>query len=261
MSTRTAIPRIQATKNYSLFQRDSSNRETHPEKRKLLQDSMKTYGFLPCYPIIVYRNAQKLIVKDGQNRLAIAEQYGLTVFYVVHENTFDTALVNSGAEKWKLSDYAEVYARNGEKAYQEALEFATTHRIPLGLSAAMLHGTSSFSNIKADFLRSKFRVRDRAWAERIAAIYVPMIQMQPQLKGARFIEACMAVCRVEDFDGKRLVQAAQGCREKLAPYSTRDAFLGMLEEVYNFRRSKIVGLKAAALMAMRERSPAKKKAA
>jgi hypothetical protein len=33
----------------------------------------------------------------------------------------------------------------------------------------------------------------------------------------------------------------------------------MLEDIYNFHRSKLVGLKAAAMMAMRERNPAKKK--
>ena len=51
-----------------------------------------------------------------------------------------------------------------------------------------------------------------------------------------------------------MLQNADRCREKLIAYSTRDAYLEMLESIYNFGRSKMLGLKVAALMAMRERN-------
>lgn len=65
----------------------------------------------------------------------------------------------------------------------------------------------------------------------------------------------MSVCRVPDFDAGRLLQCAARCRERLVSYSTRDAYLGMLEEVYNFGRKQLFGLKSAAVMAMRDRFP------
>jgi hypothetical protein len=64
----------------------------------------------------------------------------------------------------------------------------------------------------------------------------------------------MAVCRVEEFDPERLLHNAAKCRDKLVSYSTRDAYLGMLEQIYNFNRRQLVGLTALATMAMRERS-------
>lgn len=81
-----------------------------------------------------------------------------------------------------------------------------------------------------------------------------MVLMGPGMRNTRFVEACMRVCRVEGFDSKRMLAGAERCREKLLSYSTMEAYLEMLEEVYNFGRKQLVGLKAAAMMAMRERN-------
>lgn len=77
-----------------------------------------------------------------------------------------------------------------------------------------------------------------------------------QGKGARLTEACMAACRVPGFDAKRLLAGAERCRERLVPYATRDAYLDLLETLYNWGRKQLVGLKALAVMALRERRPA-----
>jgi hypothetical protein len=72
-------------------------------------------------------------------------------------------------------------------------------------------------------------------------LYGPLVEMGPEMRNARFIEACMMVCRVKDFDGKRLLANAKRCRDKFASYSTKEAYLDMLEAVYNFgRAAKVV---------------------
>jgi len=69
----------------------------------------------------------------------------------------------------------------------------------------------------------------------------------------------MAVCRVAGLDVTRLRSGAKRRRDRLISYSTRDAYLGMLEEVYNFGRHSLVALKMEATAAMRARSAATKK--
>jgi hypothetical protein len=118
----------------------------------------------------------------------------------------------------------------------------------------LLSGRTSFRDCD-EFTSGGFKVKDRAWADSVAGTYGPMVKMSPEMKNARFLEACMCACRVPEFETKRLLQNAARCREKLASFSTRDAYLTMLEEVYNFGRSKLFGLKAAAMMVMRERNP------
>lgn len=64
----------------------------------------------------------------------------------------------------------------------------------------------------------------------------------------------MAVCRVPGFDAKRLIGGAERCRDKLGSYSTREAYLEMMEEIYNFGRKQLVGLKSQAMMIMKDRN-------
>lgn len=253
--------KISTTKNYRLFQRHSSeNRPLDIKRHKRLVESMKQYGFLACFPIVVIRDSNgNLIVKDGQHRLSIAETLGLPVHYVEDDQGFDVAVVNSTAKVWVLGDYARKFAANGSADYQEAIEFSETHTLPIGTAVSLLSGTTSFSNIQNEFIEGTWSVKDRDWAEAVAGIYVPMVRMSPVMRNARFIEACMSVCRVSDFKANRLLQNAERCREKLVAFSTRDAYLDMLESVYNFGRRDLLGLKAAATMAMKRRSPTNRK--
>ncbi len=256
-----AARKIQVTKDYRLFHRhEGENRPLNIKKHKKLKDSMSLYGFLSCFPIVCVRGEDgRLIIKDGQHRHMIAESLGLPVYWIEEEVDFDVAVVNCTAKIWALRDYAQKHAVNGLSSYGEGLEFAAQHGLPIGTAFALLAGTTTFSNCTDQFIDGTFTIKDRKWADAVAGIYGPVTTMSAQVKNQRFIEACMAVCRVKEFNQKRLLANAERCREKLASYSTRDAYLDMLETIYNFGRKDLVGLKALATMAMRERNAAKPK--
>lgn len=246
---------IKSTRNYKLFTRSDDNRDVNMAKHKKLKESMRRYGFLPCFPIVCCRVGGGLEVKDGQHRLAIAEELSLEVCYVEEAVEFDVAAVNCTAKTWQLQDYAEVYARNGNEHYAEGLRFKAHYRLACGSAFAILAGTTAFCNIQDDFVGGRFVVKDREWAHKVANTYAPMVSLSKSLNTARFMEACMACCRVEGFDVARLLQGAERQRHRLLSYSTRDAYLAMMEEVYNFGRKQLFGLKAAATQAMRDRMP------
>jgi hypothetical protein len=251
----SATKAIRSTRNYRMFHRSTDNRVLDLRKHRKLKDSMEKYGFLQSFPIVCHRNGDKnLYVKDGQHRLTFAEMLGLPVYFVEEAIDFDVAAINCTSKVWNLKDYALKFAANGLQSYQEGIDFAEQYGIPIGSTFAMLGGTMTFSNVADKFAAGEFKVKDRDWAHAVAGTYTPMVDLSPSLKSARFLEACMWVCRVEEFDIKRLVHSASQCRDKLLSYSTRDAYLSMLEEVYNFRRSKLFGLKVAATMAMRDRN-------
>lgn len=249
-----SAPKIQSTKNYAMFTRSDHNRETNVRKRKKLRKSMQQYGFLKCFPIVARRENGKLVVKDGQHRLAIAESLGLAVHYVEEDVDFDIATINSSPEKWTLKDYANTYAKMGHKQYAEGIEFSENHSLPLGISFALLAGVSAINMISDRFAAGEFVVKDRKWADDVAAIYGPIVKLSAAVNNARFIQACMACARVQEFEPKRMVQCAERCRDRLVAYSTREAYLDMMEQIYNFGRAKLFGLKIAATMAMRERN-------
>jgi len=250
-------PKLQVTKDYRLFERCSDNRPLNESKHKRLRKSMEEYGFLPAWPIACVRNGDKhLVVRDGQHRLAFAETLGLPVYFVVVDAAFDISKINNTQVIWSVRNHAEMYAAQGKKVYQEGLEFADRHGIPIGTAFCLLAGTTSFGNLYHAFKDGTIRIKDRDWAELVGAIYSHLVAAAPRVRNARLIEACMAVARVPDFDVQRLLSGIDRCREKLVPYSTKDAYLEMLEEVYNFGRKHLVGLKIAAIQAMRDRNAA-----
>ena len=253
-----SLGKVNVTKNYRLFARSEDNRALVPHKHKRLVDSMKLYGFLPEFPIVCYRDAsRRLIVKDGQHRLSIAETLGLPVYWVEESMSWDVAVVNSTAKGWVPRDYAERYARAGKVDYLEGLDFTEANRLPIGLSFALLAGTTTFTNIQNAFLHGEYKVKDREWASLVAAIYRPFHAASKDCRNVRFIEACMAVCRVKEFEPGRLLQGLNRCRDKLAAFSTRDAYLDMLETIYNFGRKQLYPLKIAAITVMRDRNAVK----
>lgn len=254
-----AVSKIQATKNYKMFRLHSDeNRPLTPEKRARLKDSMKKYGFLKCYPIICFRDKSgNLIVKDGQHRLAIAEELGLSVFWILAETDFDVAFVNSTTKGWSKKDYAMKYAANGHAAYEEVLALHERHGIPVSMSAMLLAGTVSFVNISKAFHSGTFKIKDRKWAESVASLYSQFAAISKQIKDTHFLAALVGCARVKDFDSKRLIQNAERCRERLVKYGTREGYLDMLEQLYNFNRSKLFPLKVSATMEMRARNPAR----
>jgi len=247
--------RIKHTRNYKLFERSADNRATNAGKRRQLVVSMKKYGWLPSFPAVCKLQSNKrLKVLDGQHRIAIAETLGCEVYYVLETAAFDVAVVNSAQRPWVIGDYAHRYATQGNSDYREVVEFHEKNHVPIGMAAALLAGTTTFSNVELDFKAGAFKIKDRAWANAVAAIYVPLVQMAPVLRNARFVEACMAVCRVKDFDAERFLGGAKQCRDKLVSYSTRDAYLDMMEEIYNFRRRQLSPLKVNAMNAMKSRN-------
>lgn len=252
--------KIQCTKNYRLFCRSDENRPLDLKKHKKLYASMKQYGFLPCFPVVCIRNGVgPRIVKDGQHRLAIAESLGLPVHYVDEATDFDVAIINSTPKTWTVRDYADKYALHGKKPYAVGIEFAERHGVPIGIAFALLGGTTSFGNVADEFMKGDFAIKNLNWAERVGSTYSALVNLSTALRNVRFLEACMAAAHVDGFDTSRLIHNAKQCRDKLVAYSTRDAFLEMMEYVFNFKRQKTMPLKFLAIQAMRARSPLKPK--
>ncbi len=246
---------ISTTRNYRMFKLSGDNRPLNLKKRKRLRESMAKYGFLRSYPLSCVRNGDGvLVVKDGQHRLAIAEELGLPVHYYVEDVDYDIGKVNCTQEKWTVRDFAMKFASNGKQAYQDGLDFADAHGMPIGTAFSLLAGTTSWGNVQSQFIAGEFVVKDREWADAVASVYVTLIKLAPEMKNARLMEACMAVCRVNGFDATRLLSGARRCRDKLVAYSTRDAYLELLETAYNYGRKRLFPLKNEAVMAMRDRN-------
>jgi hypothetical protein len=253
-------PKVQATNKYDLFYRSDDNRPLDLTRHKALSKSMETYGFLEDYPIGVYPDGKgKFVIKDGQHRHAIAASLGLPIYYIISSVDYDVAVVSSAAKGWRPIDYAERWAAAGKPDYTEAIEFVREYKIPLCTGFALLAGTTSFGNLQPAFTNGDYKVKDRAWAVKVASLHQGVSRINPKLRSANLLIAFMAVCRLPEFDSQRLLANAASAPDKLVGYSTLDQCLRMLEEVYNFRRTNRFPLEFKAREVMRARSAAKPK--
>jgi len=254
MARPKSAPPIRVTKDYGMFGYSGNNRDSNFLKHKTLKASMERYGFLREFPIICRRESNSsLIVEDGQHRLAFAETLGLPVYWIESTVDFDVAIINSTPKVWSTEDYAKKYAKDGIKDYQEALEFSGAHQIPLAHAFCLLAGYANFFNIVNAFRAGEFKIKDREWANKTASVFGAITNISKTCRRTSFLIACMAICRVDELNIKRLVRGAERQRDKLVAYSTKEANLDLLEELYNYGRKQLFGLKSAAKMAMRER--------
>lgn len=256
---RAAMPKINVTKNYRMFKLADDNRKLNLPKHRKLRQSMQENGFFPWMPVICVRDkGNNLVVRDGQHRLAFAETLGLEVYWVEVSESFDIAQFNGTAVVWNIRDYAETFAKNGKASYVALLEFSERHGIGVAISALLLGGTQTFANIAPAFYAGDFKIKEQHLAESVAEVYVTIVATDKRLKTQRLLEALVAAARVDGFNSRRLLKNLSGCNDKLKQYSTRDGFLEMLEDIYNFRQQTLVPLKINAIQAMRERNPALK---
>lgn len=243
MATSKTVAQVKSSTNYRMFKRSIENRTLNPQGHKALYNSMKKYGFLKTHPISVMKNCEGYIVKEGQHRLAFAEELGLPVYYIVSDVDFDIAQINSAAKSWKTRDYADKWAACGHQDYVIGIEFHEKHKIPIGLAFALLAGVGSYNVIKNKFESGEFTVKDYTTAETVAELYVFITSLNREVKNHRLAEALVSSARVEGFDIERLKCNAKRCRDMLVPYSTKMAYLEMLEKIYNFGRKAKIPLK------------------
>jgi hypothetical protein len=256
MSERIKPPKLNVTKDYSLFHHDPANRPLELPAHLPLKRLMDKWGFLPEFPIVCYRKNGKLYIKEGQHRHAFAEELGLPIYWIETNSDYDISEIQAGMKKWSVANYAGRWAAAGIKDYEECIAFADRYGLQMGHAAALLSGVVNASLIRRKFQDGEFRVTDRKWADSVGSMYSEIVALEKAVKSSRFLEACMAVCRVPDFEPARFIHNAKKCRDRLIAYSTRDSYLEMIEEIYNRGRQTLLGVKAAATMAMRERNVA-----
>jgi hypothetical protein len=261
-NTSTAAPRLHRTREYKRFYFPADNRpidvvNLRPQHKRL-RESMREYGFLPSFPLMVQVVNGKLYVKDGQHRLTFARELGLDVFYVITDQDISIAKINQAQVGWTPKDYAMSFAAQGKHDYQRAIGFCDRYRIPISVGFAMLRGTIVAHNIKAEFETGTYKITNETFASRVAKLYKEIVEISPKVRQQNMLHALWSCCHVETFDETRILQTASKRPDLLQNLGTVENFLQMLEEIYNFGRRTKEPLKFEAEQAMRARSAAKK---
>lgn len=237
-------PKLRKTTDYEKFNHIKNNRPVNLRRTNVrkLKRSMRKHGWLPSQPMKIRKNGDgKYYIDDGQHRLAIAEEFGLTVYYVVDNANIDLAEFQGTSSTWSLEDYLHKYVSEGIDDYIYLEHFYNRYDIPLSVCVSLLEGVSYFYGDK--FKDGSFEIKDKQTANDIAKAVLKIRELQDRARGRRFIESLILCSKVDGFDLSTFVSKCESHTDKLQNCGDVEAYLSVIEETYNFKSRDKIPLK------------------
>lgn len=237
---------VEITKDYSQFYNSSENRDVNLKSKNSrdLRKSLKERGWIPSFPMSVYKNGKGFKILDGQHRFAIARELGMPVKYVLVEQEFEISEINRMQKGWGLNDYMKRWQKAGKKDYFEVEEFKELHpNIPLSSAIALLdENRLTGGGVNNSFKRGDFHItpKSRGVAYKIANAYEAIIEVSKDARHQNHLSSITKCCRVDSFDLNRLVEQYEKNPAMIQNCSKTEDWLDLDEEIYNHKkRSKI----------------------
>ena len=226
--------------DYTVFKHLLGNRAVTPARKTTIRNSIEKVGYV-LNPIVVNKNME---VIDGQGRLAVLEELGLPVFYVVDENAGidECVSMNIGQTNWKLIDYVEQYAAYGNINYIRFLDLYKSYSKRITIDT--ITGVTSNSIVTNGWHNNKLKTGEFLLSEKAYNSSLPYFEYLLSIKDAldeipgseRVKSTGIAwILRNTKCDKKRLKMIIQKNYPKINPVvdTAPCLFLGQISDIYN----------------------------
>lgn len=247
--------RINETTDYGKFEMLPFNRTV--EQTKELEKSMMERGFLDEFHINCVRNGKnKLKVREGHHRLYVAKKLNIPVKYMVVDDVISVYEIEKTSRQWSMNDYLVANVKEGRNPYIVVKKYRDRTGIPLSQCIAMLAGETAGSHNKNEsFKKGTYSLGDPTHAETVADI-VWHLKNACGVKwadNAYLVQAISRVARVSEFSAERFKQKANTHKHFIEKQPNLDAYLEMIETVYNRQSQDKVPLSFLAKQAASKR--------
>lgn len=227
---------MKSTKNYSIFNDITSNREVDPKHLNKLIKSIRERNLLYANPILVSKN---MAVVDGQHRLEAAKKLELEIFYIVADvNHRDISKLNSHQKNWRLSDYINFFTINKVPEFIEFSKFANQHDKFALVSLLCLcnpNNTRSTKDIKDGFLD----IDDMENALYIINIINNLYEEfhTDFVFDNAFPSALKAAVKLQNFNVNVFLEKIRQAPREFVPCRNKKDYLKMIQDIYNYKLS------------------------
>lgn len=234
----TMATQIRQSFDYEKFELHEFNRDV--KKTKDLEASMREYGWISAYPMHVLKNGNgKYKIKAGHHRFTVAQKLGIPVKYVVCEDDIPIQRLEKTTVPWSVQNYHESFVRNGNPHYVAVEKYCEITGIGLSNAISLLAGETAGSNNKLNqFKAGTYKIGDRFHADVVGdiIIYLTNIGVKHSTQNL-FVQAVSRCCRVSQFSVQQFKRKAKSFKALFERQATLDAYMQMIEEIYN-RQSK-----------------------
>ncbi len=236
--------------NPSPFQRNYRN------LNKIIR-SIEQEGYRYWEPIAVRRinfkggRGYSLEIIDGHHRFKACQIVKSPIWYVIVEDVdFDIISANITKNLFNLKDYLVVHAKKGLPEYIALQKYIT--RTGMGVSEAVkvlcnLEPESGVGSVINEFKAGLYKATNLQNAETIAQL-IETIKKHVVWGSQRFsVQALFLITKVKGFRFNRFCQKIDAHSFLLKKQGSKEAYLLMYEEIYNFHAQKDDRLQIALL--------------
>jgi len=229
-----------------MFDPHEVNRTVNEESKRFknLLASMQEHGFIHAYPLHCVTNGTgKLKLKGGHHRLRAAQKLGIAVKYVIaNDDASINELERSGPGKWSTYDFFISFCKQGIPSYLEIKEYMDRTGISLSDAASMFYGNAAGSgnfHAYSRFQEGLFKIKNREHPRIVEdiVIYLHSIGLK-WANQTNMVKAISRIVQLPQFDVDRFKQKASSHKSLLEKQKNLQAYLQMIEHVYNYKSPK-----------------------
>jgi hypothetical protein len=240
---------VYKTTDLSIFKQIKGNRPRNPQHISQIKNSIKKHGML-FRPLLVN---EKYEVLDGQHRLEAAKETCHFVYYIILEGRGlgSVHVLNLNQQNWGQVDFLNSYAEMGLVDYLALKSFWERHK-DFKLGDCMMMCTNSHIvekhnmdvNISKRFFKEGvWRLLDMDQAER----YISKLEeIKPYYKNynrSTFVSTMIDCFHTENFDFSVFMQKLKLRPSVLIDCSTKDQYIDLIEDIYNYKNQNKINLR------------------
>lgn len=228
---------MNSTKEYSIFQDFSSNREVDPKHVNKLVNAIQRRNLLHVNPIVV--DGQMRVI-DGQHRLAAAKILGVPIYYIQDTiNRKDISMLNSNQKNWNTMDYINYYTIEKSSSFIQ-LSSLIKHYPEVPISALLV---LSNSEGRRDLKELKEGRLDVLNIDHCRKVCDELKELHKKFQSdfvfdSRFPLALSKAFGTEGFEMERLYRQIEASPREFVRCHTTEQYLEMIEDLFNRNLSK-----------------------
>jgi len=225
---------ILETNNYGKFKLAPFNRDLG--NTKSLEESMKKYGFLEGFPLLVKRNGQgKFVILAGHHRFHVAKKLGIPVKYVETKVEINIPELEKATISWNIQNYLESYCREERRAYLRVREYHEETGITLNACISLLAGDSAGSgNHSKIFKAGNYKLGNPAHAALVGDIVLHLRKIGVSWATNQYLVAAISkIVWVKECDTSIMKNKMSTYRQFIQKQPSKQNYLEMLDAIYN----------------------------
>lgn len=232
---------VHTTKDYFPFKTINGNRNINSLHLKRLKESIsKNYLFT----VIVVNEDYEII--DGQHRFEVIKELELPLNYIkcTGYGLNEVHILNENSKDWTANDFLSGYCDLGLADYKIYRSFKKKYKFGHNESMAMLRGTQTgHGDIYQMFKSGDFKITHLDQAFEQAEMIWQLKDYYDGFRRRSFVYAMLTLFKKDDFDFAEFLQKVKNQPTALVDCATKDQYIALIEEIYNYRRRQKVNLR------------------